>query len=451
MRPGNGMPQRLTGASMGVFCVNYKEFEYFLLWALLFFVIAQLAIDHLLFNIIGINKSILFKWWIIIPSYCLVVHLLTALLSFQRRELHEKLLLGFSVLLFLHAIVLAAYDGPIAGVLSFFSWGVWLGLFFFITEQRSSRAADVTAWLFVLSGILNAVPLIVEHATGQPIQDLDQHGNFERLDGIAVNQSLLGMSLAIGALASLYLVARSKRPASAVASYVLFVILVGSLGISTLRGAIIFYWIAILLIAILLDKSWYWKGLMIGSAAAAFLIATVLVFSIENQVEYYSFVAQAVIPSDQGNQVRLQLYARVWESTLRERAPFEIGRMFWGQGAGSLSHVMQYFEGKDRSTESSAIKFFLEFGFIGLGIAVASVISMLSFVVRRSSAAFNPQAVVFGAIFLVIALESMKHEFLRTWLGTFYLFATMGAWALAAKLSRQTDGDARWQEAERPR
>lgn len=447
------MPQRLTGASMGVFCVNYKEFEYFLLWALLFFVIAQLAIDHLLFNIIGINKSILFKWWIIIPSYCLVVHLLTALLSFQRRELHEKLLLGFSVLLFLHAIVLAAYDGPIAGVLSFFSWGVWLGLFFFITEQRSSRAADVTAWLFVLSGILNAVPLIVEHATGQPIQDLDQHGNFERLDGIAVNQSLLGMSLAIGALASLYLVARSKRPASAVASYVLFVILVGSLGISTLRGAIIFYWIAILLIAILLDKSWYWKGLMIGSAAAAFLIATVLAFSIENLAEYYRFVAQVASPFDPGNQVRLQLYRRIWESELlfREGNSFEVGRLLWGQGAGSLSHVKQYLKGMDFSTESSAIKFFLEFGFIGLGIAVASVISMLIFVMRRSSAAFNPQAVVFGAIFLVIALESMKHEFLRTWLGTFYLFATMGAWALAAKLSRQTDGDARWQEAERPR
>lgn len=343
----------------------------------------------------------------------------------QRAEIWAAL---FLLVCAAHGLIIGAASGPTTGIFAFLAWGISIGVFFQVGRAASCDGPQFVIYMLVLGGVINAAPVIWESVNGIAIFKAVTVANQTRLYGISQSISILGLQLAVGIIASMYLLLTSKR--KIVVSAIL-ILQFWALIFSTSRGPLIYMIIALVIITSLLpsspEKKMFW-ALLLGSLIS-FLLFLILIFPIQIANESkLSFLLTALTGGDTGNNERIGYYLEALDLLFSNFTELILGR-----GAGMLSLVEARSGGYETNVESSVLKLFLELGVIGAVPFFAVVVSLLGTGLRNWTRKRDMRSLFLLGCFMVVLLQMTTQELLKAWIGSVYFWLIAGG-LLHAKL-----------------
>ena len=338
------------------------------------------------------------------------------------RKIEIPLLLWLYIVV-AHAVYFLLAKGAGFGMLAFMAWAAWVGLVFRFGRHRDLAFPYFIAVLFASAAVINGFAVLYEELWDVELFKMVTLGGVVRRYGLSQSVSILGLQLAIGCIAILYLIKQHGARRSIVLALIcLFALVAAALVISSSRGAVIF------LMAALGYLIWSWTSFPITRVVVVLmvtLLGTVLAAAVVANLlnwPYVEFIASSLSISDEGNVARLSLYREALAYLTRDGLAFLLG-----DGSGSLSIMAVRLGGAEFGIESSLLKLFLEFGVAG----AAPLLFFVAIVVARGARAqFRykcPFLAPFVAMALVLLLQASIHESLQSWLVQFYFWSILVA------------------------
>lgn len=388
---------------------------------LILFAVIQLNFQKVLYDLLGIpldsgtSHPILLIWaFMLLTVLALSVVRICRLVRVQRIEAWVALFLLVCVS---HGLVLGATSGLTTGIFSFLAWGIGVGVFFQVGRDSSCDGPRFVIFVLVLSGVVNAVPVLWESVMGVTIYKHVTLASQTRMYGISQSVSILGVQLAVGIIASTYLLFTTKRR---ILTSIIIGIQVWALIASTSRGPFIYMIFVLFTICLLLpsstEKKMLWALLLCALASFALLFATQLQIGIEQ-----SFLLTALTFEDAGNRERLEYYQAAQE-VLFSSFP----ELMLGHGSGVFSIVQVRSGGEEFGTESSVLKILLELGIFGAVPFFAVVIGTLRTGLKNWIKKRDMGSLFLLGCFMVVLMQFMTHELLKAWIGSAYFWLIAG-------------------------
>lgn len=402
-----------------------KKTRLSLLLYLVIFAVIQLNFQKVLYDLLGVpldsgaSHPILLLWAFML----LIVLAFSAarLFSLVRLRRVEAWAVLFLVVCASHGLIIGATSGLTVGIFSFLAWGIGVGVFFQVGRDASCDGPRFVIFILVFSGMLQAVPTLWESVMGVTIFKQVTIANLTRLYGISQSVSILGIQLAVGIIASIYLLFTSKNK---LLISIIIVIQLWALIASTSRGPFIYMMFVLYIISLLLpsttEKKIIWALLV--AALVSFAILLALGFSTQSSAAIQqSFLLEALNFDDTGNSERLRYYGGALE-VLFSSFP----TLILGHGSGMLSIIQARSGGYEFGVESSFLKIFLELGVLGAIPFFAVIVVSLRTALANWKRKRDMSSLFLFACLLVVVMQMTTHELMKAWIGGVYLWMIAG-------------------------
>jgi hypothetical protein len=376
-------------------------------------------------------RSPLYTLWLAAPALLWVLG--AATLVRRRPSTYWGVCLVWGLVLLVHACVTAMLESYTSGVASFMAWGVWFGGFLWLALGRvRPEWPRFLLVLFVLAGVLNALPVLYEWVSGSALLRVARLGDIVRRYGVSQSISVLGVQLGAGIMASLYFGASARSTRGRLLAHVLALVQWAALLLVVSRGPLIFSVAALGIVAWAERRSS--SRFIAHHAALVGLGATTAVAWLflagPGALQLADFVVQAFSSEDVSNQVRSQR----WLDGIAAVAG-DLAALLVGLGAGSSVAIPNLRGTEGITHESSLVKLLYETGLLGVGLMAALVWPPLrrafGLLRRRVRAAGASQAVrhtmapILGVMLLVL-METAIHDMMMAWVIAFYFWMGLG-------------------------
>lgn len=353
------------------------------------------------------------NWWVFIPLAFMLTSAI-GILRYSAQSIVALLILSFLFILAAHSILQFFRYEYVGAGWAFLSYGLWLGVVFWMSSQPLDKLAHLLRWVVVLSALVHFCAVMLDRFYFGGVLKTVTIAEVERSYGIATSIAIMSTQLGV-AVVLLVGIALRTYGIKCILSLALAAALTTLMLTSSVRGPILYLAIALATLVVLrLVQGTKLGELFLMSAIALSFLAGVTAFLLLD-VDRATFFLELFDTSSEGNAERLLRYQ---EALLLLREQW--WTVFIGHGSSELTHIPNALNRLEFSSESSLVKSMLELGLIGLFpiiITFAVVLFGAATVVKHPVMLSYPE---FIAALLLICLQCLTHETFKTWIGSMY-------------------------------
>lgn len=328
------------------------------------------------------------------------------------------------ILLGLHAVRAGILGGATEGLVSFLSWGAWFGVYLWLCAASPLRTwiRRSFLWLYMLIGFTLALGVIFEAVTGITLtKETTVAEDLVRRYGLSQSVVVGGIQIGCGLIACIYqsLTVRSAMKRLLITSFAAVQWL--GLFLCAARAPILLSLTAVLsllgIAAFRKVSSLQFQAALLGiMAVAAVPVVLRQGWLNEGIIEY---LKSSLTVGDSSNMVRIERM----KETISE-ATVDAATAMVGLGSGETVVLLRLRGFETMTSESSALKLWLELGAVGAVIFYGMVGAILARSVRCQTllAAVTQEHrdmamrhLCLVAIVLILLVQTMFHDMLTTW------------------------------------
>ena len=273
---------------------------------LIFCMAFQLNFQKVILNFLGDNYNIYTKLWCLIPIF-LLIRYSPGLFRRAHKDLISFATIWFLIILFMHAMVqMVTWGSCIVAVLSFFAYGIWIGVFAWCLQMRLTIVLRLASFIFIFLGLINGGSVLYEYFIGQALMKtyISAIGDINRYYGISTSISIIGLQLAVGIIGAMHSLFSFRAILTRLVMFGIIMFQAFALFVTSSRGPMIYLLLSLLLLFLFRcysKRQWFLYSCIIIFCVAAF-------FMFDYEYSKLSFLYDSLSLSDVSNQVRLHIY-----------------------------------------------------------------------------------------------------------------------------------------------